>query len=78
MATYSKDLEKALKKYIDSRADSKEELRQSLQQTSSVDRHSLLMNVRGDKYSSNTGPHRAASKNDLETMKYVYVTRIYN
>ena len=29
------------------------------------------MNVRGDKYSDNTGPHRAALYNDLETMKYM-------
>ena len=64
-------MEKALKKYIDSEsADGKEELRQLLQQTSSVDRYSLLMNVRGDKY-GNTGPHRAAWWNDLETMKYM-------
>ena len=64
-------MEKALKKYIDS--DSvvgKEELRQLLQHTSSVDRYSLLMNVRGDKYSY-TGPHIAARCNDLETMKYM-------
>ena len=48
-------MEKALKKYIDSDSlDGKEELRQLLQQTSSVDRYSLLMNVRGDEYSSIT------------------------
>ena len=63
------EMEKALKKYIDSMSvDGKEELRQLLQQTSSVDRYSLLMNVRGDKY-GNAGPHVAAGKNDLETMK---------
>ena len=63
-------MEKALKRYIDSdHADGKEELRQLVQQTSSVDRYSLLMNVRGDKYSGNTGPHIAALYNDLETMK---------
>ena len=62
-------MEKALKKYIDSlSADGKKELRQLLQQTSSVDRYSLLMNVRGDKYSY-SGPHFAAWGNDLETMK---------
>ena len=69
MSAYSKELEIALKKYIDNRADGKEELRQLLQQTPSVDRYSLLMNVRGDKYSSNTGPQIAAGYNDLETMK---------
>ena len=71
MTTYSKKLEKALKNYIDNYSvDSKEKLRQLLQQTSSVDRYSLLMNVRGDKYSI-TGPHVAAMYNDLETMKYM-------
>ena len=69
---YSKDLEKALKKYIDSLSKyGKEELRQLLQQASSVDRYSLLMNVRGDKYSGTTGLHKAALYNDLETMKYM-------
>ena len=63
-------MEKALKKYIDNASvDGKEELRQLLQQTSSVDRYSLLMNVRGDEYFNNTGPHIAALWNDLETMK---------
>ena len=61
-----------LKKYIDSlSADGKEEVRQLLQQTSSVDGYSLLMNVRGDKWSGNTGPHLAAGYNDLETIKYM-------
>ena len=65
-------MEKALKKYIDSlSADGKEEVRPLLQQTSSIDRYSLLMNVRGDKFSGNTGPHIAANYNDLETMKYM-------
>ena len=69
MSAYSKELKNVLKKYIDNSADGKEELRQLLQQTSSVDRYSLLMNVRGDKHSGNTGPHIAAKYNDLETMK---------
>ena len=70
MSVYSNKLELVLKWYIDIiGADGKEELRQLLQQTSSIDRYSLLMNVRGDKYSNNTGPHRAAWYNDLETMK---------
>ena len=65
-------MERALKKYIDSgSADGKEEVRQLLQQTSSVDKYSLLMNVKGDKYSGITGPHIAAECNDLETMKYM-------
>ena len=65
-------MEKSLKKYIDTESvDGKEELRQLLQQTSSVDRYSLLMNVRGDKYSGITGPHIAALYNDLKTMKYM-------
>ena len=64
-------MEKMLKQYIDSLTkDGKEELRQLLQQTSSVDRYSLLMIVRGDKYSGNTGPHIAAKYNDVETMKW--------
>ena len=72
MDTYSTELKKALKKYIDSLgSDGKEELRQLLQQTSSVDRYSLLMNVRGDKLNGNTGPHIAAGCNDLETIKYM-------
>ena len=63
-------MEKALKKYIDSMsADGKEEVRQLLQQTSSLHRFRLLMDVRGDEYSGNTGPHLAARENDLETMK---------
>ena len=67
---HSTEMEKALKKYIDSESkDGKKELRQSLKQTSSVDRYSLLMNVRGDIWSGNTGPHIAALYNDLETMK---------
>ena len=71
MARYSKSLANVLKNYIDSEsADGKEELRQLLQQTSSVDRYSLLMNVRGDKY-DNAGPHIAAWEDDLETMKYM-------
>ena len=62
-------MEKALKKYIDSESvDGKEELRQLLQQTSSADKYSLLMNVREDKYDT-TGPHVAAIYNDLETME---------
>ena len=66
-------MEKGLKKYIDSMSsDGREELRQLLQQTSSVDRYSLLMNVRGDKYRGNTGPHIAANYNDLEKMKYMF------
>ena len=68
MTAYSKGLENALKKYIDNRADGKKELRRLLQQTSSVDRYSLLMNVRGDKH-DNTGVEIAALYNDLETMK---------
>ena len=71
MSAYSKELKNVLKKYIDNSADGKEELRQLLQQTSSVDRYSLLMNVRGDKY-GNAGPHVAAGKNDLETMKCMF------
>ena len=72
MSANSKELGIALKKYIDNRADGKEELRQLLQQKSSVDnKYSLLMDVRGDKYGSITGPHIAAKYNDLETMKYM-------
>ena len=63
-------MEKALKKYIDSLGVvGKRELRQLLQQTSLVDRYSLLMNVRGYTYSGYTGPQVAARENDLETMK---------
>ena len=69
MSVYSNKLELVLKWYIDIiGADGKEELRQLLQHTSPVDRYSLLMNVRGDKY-GNTGPHIAAREDDLETMK---------
>ena len=69
MSAYSKELEIVLKKYIDGiDVDGKEELRELLQQTSSVDRYSLLMNVRAE-YSGIIGPHVAAKYNDLETMK---------
>ena len=72
MDTYSVGIVSALKKYIDSEgADGKEELRQLLQQTSSVDRYILLMNVRGEKWWGNTGPQMAAWHNDLETMKFM-------
>ena len=72
MATYSLKLDNALKKYIDNlSAASRGQLRQLLQQTSSVDRFRLLMNVRGDKYRGNTGLHIAAISYDLETMKYM-------
>ena len=67
-------MEKALKKYIDSMsADGKEEVRPLLQQTSSLHRFRLLMDVRGDEYSGNTGSHIAARENDLETMKCMLV-----
>ena len=70
MSAYSQELEIALKKYIDSEgADGKVELRQLLQQTSPVDRYSLLMNVRGDIYTGYRGPRLAAKYNDLETIK---------
>ena len=72
MSVSSQDLEKAIKKYIDSEGvDGRQELRQLLQQTSSVVRYSLLMNVRGDKCSTVTGPHLAAAYYDLETIKFM-------
>ena len=72
MGADSTKLQNTLKMYIDSDgADSKEEMRQLLHQTSSVDRYNLLMKVRGDKYVGNTGPHLAAAYNDLETLKYM-------
>ena len=70
MSAYSKELENALKNYIDNRADGKVEVRQLLQQMSSVDRYSLLMNVRGN-WNSYAGPHIATIYNDLGTMKYM-------
>ena len=63
-------MERVLRIYIDSKSkNGKEELRKLLQQTSSVDRYSLLMNVRGNKYNGNTGPNTAANYNDFESMK---------
>ena len=63
-------MEKVLRKYIDSNCkNGKEELRKLLQQTSSIDRYSLLMNVRGNKYNGNTGPNTAANYNDFESTK---------
>ena len=72
MSAHTKELEIVLKKYIDSDSvNGRKKLKQLLQQTSPVDRYSLLINVRGDKHSGNTGPHVAAGYNDLETMKYM-------
>ena len=68
----NKRLEEGLKKYIDSwTAAGKEELKQLLQHTPAKSRYDQLMNVRGDKYDGNTGPHRAAWENDLATMKHM-------
>ena len=85
MDAYSKDLENVLKKYFaDDDEDIKQELRGLLQQTPSEysryslrkgqalsveGRYGLLVTATEDKCSSDTGPHIAAEKSDLVTMK---------
>ena len=73
MATYSSELETALRTYIDSwGGEGRDRLRELLKNTSVGNRYSLLMNVRGSGILSKwTGVHRGANADDLGAIKYM-------
>ena len=71
MATYSSELETALRKYIDSYGEEgRDRLRELLKNTSVGNRYGLLINVRGV-FDTLTGLHCGAFANDVETTKYM-------
>ena len=69
------ELENAMKRYIDSdrsnRVEHRDRLRELLKNESVDTRYRLLMNVRGVEFNTSTGVHRAAYKNDLESIRYM-------
>ena len=68
---YSDEVKSLLQRYIDSMAEERQKLKQALQSISANNRYSLLMEVRGVKWSANTGLHLAARQNDLEMIKHM-------
>ena len=71
MATYSSEIETALKRYIDNRGgEGRDRLKELLKNTSVRNRYELLMNVKGAA-NTLTGPGSGAYADDLEIIKHM-------
>ena len=83
MATYTSELETALRSYIDRLGNEDRDRLRELLKNESVDaKRELLMNVKGGVFSTWTGLHCVTYVDDLETIKYMLndlsANQIYN